>query len=260
MKNFQEDESAAALHETQILQENWLDPAIGYSSLERGRGGRGLGRNRTRGGRSQRKVNNSRSKSSRRGAAGNTESFGQLLGWKRRTRGRGGCRRGRRTARSRQRPAKRVLTTVGKSDVPEESIFEKTPEIRGRDQWNVEITGMHVEGTENASSSERSEYGNDNGLATGDEYDNLAIDDYAGVYNDDKSLEIFEASDYNVNGNEDDDINYEEEDEYVDVEEDEQADIDIEGFINGYSDEEDNMDEDERRNEVPGPSSSDYSN
>ncbi|KAK9285122.1 hypothetical protein L1049_024307 [Liquidambar formosana] len=128
VKTIQMDEPAEAPHETELLHENWLDPGSGHTSSGRGRGGRGRGRGRTRGGRSQRRVIGSRSETGRRSIATNSESFGQVLGWKGRTRGRGGRRRGRRTIRSRQKPVNnRVVKIIGKREPPEEIIFEKVP-------------------------------------------------------------------------------------------------------------------------------------
>ncbi|KAK9284600.1 hypothetical protein L1049_023776 [Liquidambar formosana] len=135
---------------------------------------------------------------------------------------------------------------------------------------------MQVEDAENASSSERSEFDDDNGQATGDEYDGLAVDDYAGIYNGKSEDLILDESDDNVVGDEDDndhdiegdDDEDDDDDEEGDVggdEDDEQGDLDVGRYINGYSDEEEgNRDEDEGRNGMPdegmeSSSSSDYS-
>ncbi|KAA8524323.1 hypothetical protein F0562_010746 [Nyssa sinensis] len=249
VKNIMEDEMAETPLKTENLQrEFWFDPGSGHTSSGRGRGGRGRGRGRTRGGRSQRVIG-SRSVTGQRSTTTNRERFGQLLGWKERARGRGGRRRGRRTVRSRQKPVKRVAEISGQRDEAKEIIYEKIPS--SSQDWNEEeTTGMQVDVAEDASSSERSEYDDDNGQATGDEYDDLMVDDYSGVFNG-KSDRLVEGVDYNVDGEEDDEDHMEEADD-VDVdddededdgEDDEQGDIDVEEYINGDSDEEGNRED-----------------
>uniref|UniRef100_A0A5B7A597 Homeobox-DDT domain protein RLT2 n=1 Tax=Davidia involucrata TaxID=16924 RepID=A0A5B7A597_DAVIN len=274
VKNFAEVELAETPLKAENLQrELWVDPGSGHTGSGRGRGGRGRGRGRTRGGRSQRRVVGSRSGPGQRSTTTDSERFGQLLGWKGRARGRGGRRRGRRTVRSRQKPVKRVVEISGQRDEPEGIIFEKIPSSSGQ-EWNEEeTTGMQVDIAENASSSERSEYDDDNGQATGDEYDDLMVDDYSGVFNG-KSDRLLEGVDYNVDGEEDDEDRVEEADDDVDEDEDEddegddgdedeQGDIDIEEYINGDSDEEGNRDDGGEQvgnlDEVTGSTSSDYS-
>lgn len=221
---------------------------------------------------------NPRSEATQRSTATNTNRFGQLLGWKGRSRGRGaGRKRSRRTARSRPKPVKRVVD-IGSSerDLQQETFFENTV-MRGLDpQWNREETlGSQVEAEEEASSSsDRSEYDDYNGLTAGDEYDDdLLAGDYTGVFNG-QPERLIEGVDYNVDVEEDDDDRPEEVDDDVDVdvddvddqeeddsEEDGQEDIDVERYINGDSDDEANRDGGEQ---IGNPddateSSSDYS-
>lgn len=211
----------------------------------------------------------------------NSERFGQLLGWKGRSRGRGGRKRGRRTARSRQKPVKRVAEIGSERDQPKEVLFENT--VRSSDlQWNrEEPTGTPLLGAENASSSERSEYEDYNRQAMAeDEYDDdLMVDDYSSVFNG-KSMHLMEGIDYNLDGEEDDDDRAQEEgdddadadgdgdeDEGDDSEEDGQGDTDVERYINDESDEgeEENRDgggeqiDNTDEGEATGSTSSEYS-
>ncbi|XP_059659804.1 homeobox-DDT domain protein RLT2 [Cornus florida] len=248
MKNFAEEDLVETPLKTEGLQhEHWANPGSGHTSSGRGRGGRGRGRGRTRGGRSQRRVTGSRSEAGQISTTTNSERFGQLLGWKGRTRGRGGRRRGRRTIRSRQNPVKRVAEIADQRRVPRGFMFEKTPRNSGG-EWAEETPGMPVEATEDASSSGRSEYDDDNGQAMREEYDDDLMD-YSGVFSG-KSEHLLEGVDYNLDGEDDEDrmeegdndVDDEDEedddDEGDDSEDDEQVDIDVEGYINGDSDEE----------------------
>ncbi|KAL7215900.1 hypothetical protein ACSBR1_027948 [Camellia fascicularis] len=259
VKNVPEYDLAQAPLETEnLLQEPWADHGSLHLSSGRGRGARGRGRGgRTRGGRSQRRAISSRSVNAQRSTTTNSERFEQLLGWKGRSRGRGGRKRGRRTARSRQKPVKRVAEIGSERDQPKEVLFENT--VRSSDlQWNrEEPMGTPLLGAENASSSERSEYEDYNRQAMAeDEYDDdLMVDDYSSVFNG-KSMHLMEGIDYNLDGEEDDDDRAQEEgdddadadadadadgdgdeDEGDDSEEDGQGDTDVERYINDESDE-----------------------
>lgn len=266
MKNLPEDDLAEAPYEAENLQqEPWIDHSSG-----RGRGARGRGRGRTRTGRSQRRAVSSRSEASQRSTATNSERFGQLLGWKGRSRGRGGRKRGRRTARSRQKPVKRVVEigSERERDQRKEMLFENT--VRSSDlQWNREETmGIEMGAAENSSSSsERSDYDDYNGQAMGDEYDDLIVDAYSGAFNG-RPERLRGAVDYNIDGEEDDDDRAEEledddGDDADDSEEDGQGDTDVERYINGDSDDDEgNRDGEQisnRGEEGTASSSSDYS-
>ncbi|KAA8526340.1 hypothetical protein F0562_008457 [Nyssa sinensis] len=248
VKNIPEDELAETPYKAQNLQQElWVNRGSENTSSGRGRGGRGQGRGCTRGGRSQRRVIASRFEVGRRSSTTNRERFGQSVGWKGRTRGRG-CKRGRRTVRGRQKPVKRVVEISGQRDETEDMISEKTPRSSSQ-EWEEETLGMQMDAAENASTSERSEYDDDNGQATGDEFDDLVMDDYSRVFNG-KSEHLQEVVDYNIDGGEDDEDCVAERDDDDDVEdggsdseEDEQGDIDVEGYINADSYEEGNRDD-----------------
>ncbi|KAL5571100.1 hypothetical protein UlMin_020697 [Ulmus minor] len=272
VKNPLEDETLASPFQISYLKDdNWAD--LGSSGHGRGSRGRG-GRVRTRGSRSQRRPTGSRAESKKRTNRRNKEALGQGLGWKGQQRGRG-RKHGRRSVRSRQKPAKKVETGVA------ESILDNVsgPRSPVRKEWNADDaednTGLQFEGAEIGSSG-RSDYDDENGQGSGDEYDDMVGDDYAPGFNgksDDyppgfngKSDDLLEGSDYNVDLN-DEEVDDEDEDE----DEDEVGDgigqdgcegFDVGQFINEDSDEEDEPDGGEQNIEVDqdiGSSSSDYS-
>ena len=151
-------------------------------------------------------------------------------------------------------------------DQQKEIFFDNTVRSLGP-QWNREETmEIQVEAAENASSSERSEYDDYNGLAAGDEYDDLLPNEYSSVFNG-KSDHLIPGVDYNVDGEEDDDDRVEGDDDVDDEEEDdseqdEQVDTDVERYINSDSDDEGNQDGGEQignPDEATGSTSSDFS-
>jgi hypothetical protein len=247
-KNSKDDATAHAPYKDDHLkEENWVDSTIGLTSSGRGRGSHGRGRGRTRGGRSERRVVRSRAESRKRGATTNSDRFGQILGWKGRPRGRGGRGRGRRSIRSRQRSAK-VVMVDRERDSPKEIILEKSPSDLVREEWSGdENTRLLVEDGGNSSSSERSDYNDENGLATGDEYDDNVMDEYAPPYNG-RSDDLLQSTYYNVDVEEEEEEEEEEDDDddggggddNEGVAEDVQGDVDMEEYINGDSDEEGN--------------------
>ncbi|KAJ6690889.1 HOMEOBOX-DDT DOMAIN PROTEIN RLT2 [Salix koriyanagi] len=223
LKNTPDHETTETPCEAGLFQEdNWVDGGIGSAGLGREHGIRGRGRGRTRGGRSQTRIIGSRSVSSKRSAARSSDRLGKVLSWKGRPRGRGGHKRGRRSVRSRQKAVKQAADFIPERKIPKETIREQSTKCLGRDDWNGDETRF-AEDAENASSSE---YGdeNENIPASGDEYDDMGIDDYAGGFNG-KSDDIQEGSDYIMDGNEDnDDAGNEDEDEL--------GDLDVEEYIN----------------------------
>ncbi|KAL9380337.1 hypothetical protein Peur_025994 [Populus x canadensis] len=230
MKNTPDHEITESSRKAGLFQEdNWVDVGIGLAGLGREQGIRGRGRGRTRGGRSQTRIIGSRSVSSKRSAAKSSDRLGKALSWKGRPRGRGGCKRGRRSVRSRQKAVKQAADFIPERKIPQETIREQSTNCLGRDDWNGDETRF-VEDAENASSSERSEYDdeNENIPASGDEYDDMGIDDYAGGFNG-KSDDLLEGSDYIMDANEDDD-------DAVNEDEDELGDLDVEEYINGDPD------------------------
>ncbi|CAK7322696.1 unnamed protein product [Dovyalis caffra] len=233
MKNNPDHETTGTPHRAGLFQEdNWVDVGIGLAGLGREQGIRGRGRGRTRGGRSQTRIISSRSESSKRSAARSSDILEKVLSWKGRPRGRGGRKRGRRSVRSRQKAVKKAAEIIPERKILKETIYEQSTRCLGRDDWNGDETRFHAEDAENASSSERSEYDdeNENIPASGDEYDDLVVDDYAGGFNG-KSDDLLEGSDYNIDANEDDD------DDAMNEDEDELGDLDVEEYINGDSDE-----------------------
>lgn len=245
-KNAVEGEAFEVAYEAgNLQQEPWGDPGSGLISSGRGRG-RISGRGRFRGGRSQKRAIGQRSNTP------NNDRVGQLVGWKGRPRGRGGRKRGHRTARSKKKAVKKVTTeNVSTRENHEDVVFEKSGSASLQD-WNVEVTtGLQFTNVEDASSSERSEYENDNGQESGDQYDeDLAVDDYSNMYS--RQPERFMGgADY---GEED----YRAEEDDINEDDDEQGDVD--GFFNGDSDENRDID----RGEIGNPdditeSSSGYS-
>ncbi|KAJ6420475.1 hypothetical protein OIU84_027919 [Salix udensis] len=160
--------------------------------------------------------------SSKRSVARSNDRLGKVLSWKGRPRGRGGRKRGRRSVRSRQKAVKQAADFIPERKIPKETIREQSTKCLGRDDWNGDETRF-AEDAENASSSE---YDDENEIipASGDEYDDMGVDDYAGGFNG-KSDDIQEGSDYIMDGNEDnDDAGNEDEDEL--------GDLDVEEYIN----------------------------
>ncbi|XP_031255307.1 homeobox-DDT domain protein RLT2 isoform X3 [Pistacia vera] len=248
VKNSRVDEAVETSYQASYSQEgNWIDVGIRLAGQNRGRTNRGRIRGRTQGGRSQRRVGGSRSESGKKSTNINKDRLGQVLVWKEQPRGRG-PKRGRRSARSRQKAAKKVVGVVGERETPKESIFEQSRNLV-RDEWNRdEMTKLQEERAENHSSFERSEYDDENGQATGDEYDDM-LDTYGGSF-DGRLNDQQEGSDYNLDGNEED-------------EDDEEGDLDVEEYLNEESDEEGMRVGDEERNVDPeqgtGSTSTDFS-
>ncbi|CAI0385317.1 unnamed protein product [Linum tenue] len=183
--------------------ESWIDVGnglgIGFSN-ERGNRGRSRGRTTHNTSSHQRNITGPRSGS--RKLASSSEG---LLAWKGRPRARGGRKRGRRSARSRQRSSAKI-TTVGlpEREIPQGTLYKKQRGDTSREEeWNIEEM-------ENGSSSERSDYDDDAGK-TG-EFQLLSDDD----------LEVNEDG--------------EEEEEEIDESGDGGGEMDIDGYINADSD------------------------
>ncbi|TKY66814.1 Chromatin assembly factor 1 subunit rlf2 [Spatholobus suberectus] len=237
--------------------ENWvdLDLGTGLTSYSRGQRSR-QGCGRSHGGRSSSKgrVVSSRSGFKKRSATSRSRKMGKLLGWKGRPCGQGGNVRGRRSIRSRQKPAAQVDVITGERDTAKD-VVEEEAGILVRE----EINEVEMEATAlNASGSERSGYEDDDIYqALGDEYDYLVDngDGYQGGFSG-KSENLLDGIHYNVDVEEDVDID----DNGVD---DGQIDLDVEDYIiGGDSDAGDNREKNAEPNIVPdgvGSTSSDYS-
>ncbi|XVF02052.1 hypothetical protein REPUB_Repub04eG0143000 [Reevesia pubescens] len=233
VKNHQDDGPMQTPNRVEYLQEvSWVDVGIGFSGSGRGQG-RGRGCGVTRGGRSQRRPTSSRSGSGKRITTTGNGRLGPVLEWKSQLRGRGGRKRCRRSTRRRRKAAKKMVEIAGERENPKE-IMGKSSRSSAMNAWNGdEVTRLEAGTADNASSSERSEYNDENGQATGDEYDYLAVDDYAGGF--DGKADEGEGSDYNIDGDEgDEDDVVEDEDE---IAEEEQENFNFGGYINENSDE-----------------------
>ncbi|XP_011047699.1 PREDICTED: uncharacterized protein LOC105141971 isoform X2 [Populus euphratica] len=234
MKNTPDNETTEIPHQAGLLQEDdWVDVGIGLAGLGREQGIRGRGRRRPRGGRSQTRIIGSRSESSKRSASRSSDRLEKVLSWTGRPRGRGGCKSGRRSIRSRQKAVKKAAEIIPERKIPKETLYKQSTRHMGRHVRNGDETRFHTEDAENASSSERSEYNdeNENIPASGDAYDDQVVDDYAGGFNG-KSDDLLEGSDYNIDSNEEDD-----DDDAMNEDEDELGDLDVEEYINRDSDE-----------------------
>lgn len=225
MKNTRDGEDQ--VNYLQVEEANRVDVGIGFAAPSHGRGIRGRARGFPNTGRSKKRVAGSRRDSGKRST--NTKSGRLVLVLKGQSHGQGSRKRGRRSARSRRKSTKRVVV---EKDAPKQSIFDKPRDLAG-DVWNRdEIPKLQVDDAENASISGRSGYGEENGQATGDEYNDM-IDEYAGGFNS-RSNDLQEGSDDIVDGDEEDD-----EDEMGDGgAEDEQGYLDVEEYVNEESDEE----------------------
>ncbi|CAN1844627.1 Homeobox-DDT domain protein RLT2 [Linum perenne] len=262
-----------AFHKGGAYQDDsWLDVGNGSGGFSNGRGNRGRNRKQlAHSGRSQRRVTGPRSDSRKRNVvASSSEGLGQGLAWKGRPRIRGGRKRGRRSARSRQKSAKTAAAVIP-PEILKETIYEKPSSSSrmpvARDEWNEEAR-FPVEVDENASSSERSDYDDEIDQQVGDEYYDdtvaaeAAADDYPSGDLNGKLGDFQPLSDDDM-----EEVNEEDQDEYQEEEEEEEDEdeyedgrnLEVDGYINAESDE----DEDEIREEDRDPdgtaSSSDFS-
>lgn len=215
----------------------WGDHRNGRSAFRRGRG-RPKGPTRTRGGKLQ--------------ADSRKDKSTLLTGWKGRTRARGGrTKKGRRSMKSKQKPkrgGKGAIVNDETAPVPEE-------------EWNLGAIPVETEGAENVSSSERSEFDNDN------EIDNAGYDDFTENVEFGKSDERAEDPDDVDYVNYDDEYNdedEEEDDEDCDDGVDEREDYFVNKYTNSEFREEDNQSDGGERVEDDGDSaasssSSEYS-
>lgn len=165
-KNGREDPHKEHLHE-----EDAYDASGNmHNSWGRGRS-KGRGRNGIQdGGRSQRSIAGSRNESIPESTSRKNDKFGPLSGWKGRQRVSGGHKRGRRTARNRQKPAKKVAKIIVHATRANANSYKKMPGSSHQVEWNEEEPVQVEEG--NVSSSGRSGFDDDNGeAATGADYD-----------------------------------------------------------------------------------------
>ncbi|XP_056171007.1 homeobox-DDT domain protein RLT2 isoform X2 [Syzygium oleosum] len=240
-RSWHNHDSAATPFRGGLVDENWVDsgPIPTGSGRRRGRGtGRGL--SRTSGRRSQRRVSGgSKFDSGKKARVTNGERG--------RSRGRGGRRRGRRSTRNRQRAVKKEVPVFGEREATKEQMMEESPEVLIEDGWNGDDgnnAGLNLEEAENSSSSESSEFEDEDGQATGSYRYNLVADDYSKGLNG-KADELSEASEDNLDGNEEveEEEDEEDEDEGDDAVDDRGGDLDVREYINGEFDEEEEEDD-----------------
>lgn len=172
----------------------------------------------------------------------NADDFNQLKGWKSgKSRGRGGRKKGQwsvgsRSAKNKQKGIKKSTGVSNDRGKTKDITFDRTP-TSSVPKWNPEEPTLPAYSPEKSSTSDfRSEDNDENGLASV-EYDDIMVDNYPSMYNS-RQLE------YEVNGDEDYDDRAEEEeddndDDMDDLVDDEQEDV--QRYFNGYSDEDGNM-------------------
>lgn len=221
----------------------------------------GQGRNRVRGGahcrvhggKSQRKVNASRSESAQRSSTKNSDRLDHLPAWKGRDRGKGRRKRGRRSVCNRQKPVKNV----------EEVALEEVP-ITSQQDWNEveDEETPQFEAPDNGSDSGTSGSEDYKGQATVDDYEDLMVVDYGSFSgrNDHASTSVSYSigRHYTETAEDGDDGVGDYEDE-----EDGLADKNVQRYFDGESDEEGGKFMDEELVETPNKdseSSSEYSN
>ena len=115
-----------------------------------------------------------------------------------------------------------MIEIAGEREKPK----EKSSRSFAMDAWNGEVTRLQVGNADNDSSYE-------NGQATGDEYDYLAVDDYAGGLKG-KADDVMEGSDYNIDGDDGDEDDVAEDGD--DIAEKERGNFNVGGYINENSD------------------------
>ena len=211
-----------------LSEDNWGGIGVGFGRSGHRTRSRGKARGRSHGSRSQRRATGPKNVSNKQ----NNGTLNQAPGWKGRQSVRG-RKCGRRSIRSRRKPEKRMVKTS--PNIVEEEVLKKSlgSPIRA---WNAEdaedMVGLQFE----ASSSGRSEFDDENGQGSEDEYDDMAMDDYRTGFN--GKSDDMEGSDYIMDRIEDDVDGDEDNDEVgYDIGEDEQGDFDVDGYINGDSDE-----------------------
>lgn len=178
--------------ETSFQTKHTVELGPGLKSYSKGRRTR-QGRGHSRDGRPQGRIVSSRSNSRKRSNASNGRKIEKLLRWKGKTYRRGHVR-GRRSIRSRQKPAAKVDVISGESYTPKD-ITEETSIFVQEDinEGKMEANPL------NASIWERSDYEDDVYQATGDAYD-YQVDHkngYQGGFSE-KSENFIEQSHYNV--------------------------------------------------------------
>lgn len=223
----------------------------------------GQGRNRVRGGahcrvhggKSQRKVNASRSDSAQRSSTKNSDRLGHLPAWKGQDRGKGRRKRGRRSVRNRQKPVKNV----------EEVSPEEVP-ITSQQDWNdvEDEETPQFEAPDNDSDSGTSGSEDYKGQTTVNDYEDLMVADYGSFSgrNDHASTSVSYNISQRYTETAEDGIGDYEDDHDEEDEEDGLANKNVQRYFDGESDDEGDRFMDEDLVETPNKdseSSSEYS-
>ncbi|KAJ8764613.1 hypothetical protein K2173_006695 [Erythroxylum novogranatense] len=244
--SIQDDKTAETSRQGGFSEEqSW----IGFGGLCHGRGKQGRRHAFTNAGRLQKGGIGSRYESSKRTSNTKSGMLRQELVWKLQPRARG-RKRGRRSTRSRKKSVKKAIDIVSKGDISKQVTNENSPKGLVGDEWNAKERRHQVEDTENAGSSEGSDYNNNH--TPRNEYD-LAVHEYGGFGGGlmDGSSTNIDVNEENENGN------------YLDEDDGDQGDIDVGEYINGDMDEGRVGEASGERNEDPdegtGSTSSDFS-
>lgn len=192
-----------------LQHDNWLDLVSGHTSLKRGRG-RPRGPSRTSG-KSQRKtiywLDDQCHVTIGRGG-----NFRELTGWRGRP---NGCKKGRRSVRNRQKPARRVRENVGEKRISLDKVSECIP----KEEWHLEETPMEAVSGENGSNSDQSDFDDINAQASADEYNDILVDlPDVGSVDCGEDVEDFQHVGIGSRNNMDNDEDFEPLDYYVDGE------------------------------------------
>ncbi|KAL6134109.1 hypothetical protein ACLB2K_066342 [Fragaria x ananassa] len=255
MKSSQNKEKSGAPHQSEEFKEGQQE----YLRSGLASPCHGLGRGQTRSGRVPKKAISLRGNPRKKSRVTSKDRLGQVhvLKWKGKPRARGGRKRGNRSIRGNQPTLNRIIQIGGERNSPKKWVFYKPAEKLGEENWNEGETVA-----ENASGSGRTEYEEENGDASGDEFDHVNVDDYGRGFNG-KSDDLLEGGDYNMEGYQDD-VNEEDYDE-GEAAQDTKGDPDYDGarYFDDEWDEEECIADDGHQNRIlrnrNRSSSSDYS-
>lgn len=219
--------------------------------MKRGRG-RPKGPTRTRGGKSQRRAANPQDESYNLTAR--KDKFSQPPGWIGQSRARGSSKKAGLSIRSRQKPAKRAIGSVLKKRGAKDIVVNDAADPQ-EEEWVLTETPVETEGAENenVSSSERSQFDEDNGQASADEFGDHLVDDFS-IAGSGKSGGFTENLEYNMVGEGDEHVEDEDDVDYANYDDDDDEDYNdddddgdggddyyAEGYINSDYNEEGNQ-------------------
>ncbi|CAN4105011.1 unnamed protein product [Withania somnifera] len=200
----------------------------GHANLAQGRNRVSGAHCRVRGGKSQRKVEASRSESAWRSSAKNGNRLGYLPSWKGRDSGKGRRKKGRRSVRNIQKPVKNV----------EEVIVEEVP-LSSQQDWDEVEDGEtpQFEAPDSDSDSGTSGTEDYKGQVTIDDYEDLMVDNYGSFNggNDHASTSMSYSIDrhYTETAEDGDGVGDYEDDRDEEDEDDGLADENVQRFMNG---------------------------